>query len=213
MKLNPDTHEIKTDATSGLQNNKFSLQVAKVPVEKPSKCKVYDEWCQLRHQNVGRSQPETFMVDELGKAFNSIKPCMAAGYDNILLEFLKHLGLKAAQWLTNFYIWIINEKTLPWTWPQVKIIVILKPGKDPYKVSSYCLVVRVFQSVWAFDPPVNCSRFRWCLAGWADRVQERTQHLWWSPGLYHHYQKWFPTKSKNENHLLGFDHHLWHSLA
>jgi hypothetical protein len=68
---------------------------------------------------------------------DSIRAGSAAGYDNTLPEFLKHLGPKALSWLTTFYTRVIQEKTMPRAWRQAKIIAIPKPGKDLTKAASY----------------------------------------------------------------------------
>jgi hypothetical protein len=66
-----------------------------------------------------------------------MKSGTAAGYDNILPEFLMHLGPKAKTWLVTFYTRIIQEKRMPSAWRQAKVIAIPKPGKDPNNAASY----------------------------------------------------------------------------
>ena len=66
-----------------------------------------------------------------------MKSGTAAGYDNILPEFLMHMGPKAKTWLATFYTQTIHEKRMPRAWRHAKIIAIPKPGKDPNIAASY----------------------------------------------------------------------------
>ena len=68
---------------------------------------------------------------------HNMKEGSAAGYDNILPEFLKHLGPKAKSWLASFCTRVIREKRMPRIWRQAKVIAIPKPGKDPNLAASY----------------------------------------------------------------------------
>jgi len=68
---------------------------------------------------------------------NSVKSDMVAGYDNILPEFLKHLGPKAKSWLVTFSTRTVQEKKMSRAWRQAKVIAIPKPNKDQNVVASY----------------------------------------------------------------------------
>ncbi len=81
--------------------------------------------------------PKEFTELELDAVFRSVKDGSAAVYENILPEFLKHLGPKAKSWLVLFYAWVTREKKMPRARRQAKVIAILKPGKDPNLVASY----------------------------------------------------------------------------
>ncbi len=109
------------------------LQVAKAPLSKPHRQTVRNEWrqyCRLKTVGLEGDFPEEFTELELDAAIRTVKDGSAAGYDNILPEFLKHLGPKAKAWLASFYTRITREKKMPRAWRQAKVIAILKPGKD-----------------------------------------------------------------------------------
>ena len=66
----------------------------------------------------------------------NMKSGTAASYDNILLEFLKHSGPRAKNWLTSLFNRIVQEK-IPRAWHQAQIIAVPKPGKDHSIVANY----------------------------------------------------------------------------
>jgi len=115
------------------------LKVARAPLEKEHRHQVRDEWRQYCHQKtVGQvATVEAFTESELETVLNSVKSGTAAGYDNILPEFLKHLGPKAKTWLMTFFTRTVQEKRMPRAWRQAKVIAIPKPGKDPNIAASY----------------------------------------------------------------------------
>lgn len=81
--------------------------------------------------------PEEFTKLKLEVVLHTVKDSSVAGYDNILSEFLKHLGPKVKSWLASFYTRTIREKKMPQAWHQAKVIAIPKPGKDPNLLASY----------------------------------------------------------------------------
>ena len=116
------------------------LQVAKAPLMKEHRRQVRDEWrqyCRQKAVGVDGDSTEEFTESELEAVLRTVKSGTAAGYDNILPEFLKHLGPKAKTWLAAFYTRIIQEKRIPRAWRQAKVIAIPKPGKDPNSAASY----------------------------------------------------------------------------
>ncbi len=119
------------------------LQVAKAPLSKPHRQSVCNEWrqyCHLKTVGLESDCPEEFTELELDAVLRTVKIGSAAGYDNILPEFLKHLGPKAKSWLDSFYMQLIREKKIPRACLQTKVIAILKPGKDLNLAASYRLI-------------------------------------------------------------------------
>ncbi len=88
------------------------LQVTKAPLSKSHRQSVRNEWrqyCRLKTVRLEGDCPEEFTELELDVAIRTVKDGSAAGYENILPEFLKHLGPKAKAWLASFYTRIIRE--------------------------------------------------------------------------------------------------------
>jgi len=81
-------------------------------------------------QRIARDDFESFSISELQMVLQTIKSGTAAGYDNSLPRFLKHLGPMEIMWLTAFFTRVVLEKKVPRTWRQAKVIAIPKPGKD-----------------------------------------------------------------------------------
>ena len=94
-------------------------------------------YCHQKTVGLSTNSPEAFKETELESVLRKIKSGTAAGYDNILPEFLMHLGPKAKTWLVTFYTRIIQGKRIPRAWRQAKVIAIPKPGKDPNNAASY----------------------------------------------------------------------------
>jgi len=56
---------------------------------------------------------DPFQVAELHVVLKKMKSGTAAGYDNILPQFLKHMGPRAKNWLTSLFNRIVQEKKIP----------------------------------------------------------------------------------------------------
>ena len=69
------------------------------------------------------------MIEEITAAFQKIKPATAAGYDNIYIEFLKHLVHRALSWMSMFFCRIMSQHSIPKIWRKAKVIAVEKPGK------------------------------------------------------------------------------------
>ena len=54
----------------------------------------------------------------------------AAGLDDILCEQINHLGPVALQWLLDM-LNCMSTNTFPKLWRKSRVVVLLKPGKDP----------------------------------------------------------------------------------
>ena len=65
------------------------------------------------------------------------KPATAPGYDNIHVEFLKHLGPKVRTWLSKFFSRIMTTHSTPKIWRKAKVTAVEKPGKDPSFTANY----------------------------------------------------------------------------
>jgi len=116
------------------------VHVAKSPLVKGHERQVRNEWrqyCKLKISGETKDIPEPFQLSELESELKNVKSGTAADYDNILPEFLKHMGPKAKLWLTSFFICALQEKTTPQAWRQAKIIAIPKPGKDHSMAANY----------------------------------------------------------------------------
>jgi len=85
----------------------------------------------LREQMSDKSLPHPFTEEEISTALQKTKPATAPGYDNIHVEFLKNIGLKARTWLSKFFSSIMATHSIPKIWRKAKVIAVEKPGKDP----------------------------------------------------------------------------------
>ena len=109
-------------------------------MDKAHQRNVRDEWRQFCRQKLTGQKSETpdpFQSEDLAAILSKLKTGTAAGYDNILPEFLKHMGPRATEWLTSFFTRIVHEKRTPKVWRQAKIIAIPKPGKDHSIAANY----------------------------------------------------------------------------
>ena len=109
-------------------------------VDKVHQRNVRDEWWQFCRQKLTGQQsetPDSFQSEDLAALLSKLKTGTAAGYDNILPEFLKHMGQRAREWLTSFFTRIVHEKRTPRVWRQAKIIAMPKPGKDHSIAGNY----------------------------------------------------------------------------
>lgn len=68
---------------------------------------------------------------------HGLKPNKSPGFDLITTEVLRRLPLKAVIKLTDIMNACIVLKHVPTIWKTSEVIMIPKPGKDPYNVSSY----------------------------------------------------------------------------
>lgn len=75
--------------------------------------------------------------DVLYEIENSIKPKKCPGFDRITVEILKNLPHIVIAKITDIINACIRLKYVPTFWKMSEIIMIPKPGKDPYEVSSY----------------------------------------------------------------------------
>jgi hypothetical protein len=82
----------------------------------------------INHESV---MPEPFCMDELKTALSQLKNSKAAGLDDILAEFLKHLGPIATKWLLELFDQCRVTQMIPKMWRKARIIAIPKPDKDP----------------------------------------------------------------------------------
>jgi len=123
------------------------VKVAKFPGDREHERQVRNEWRQFCSRKLSGQlpvPPDPLQVAELDLVLKNIKSGTAAGYDNILHEFLKHMGPRGNNWLTSFFNRIVQEKKIPHAWLKAQIIAVPKPGKTipllPTIVQShYCL--------------------------------------------------------------------------
>ena len=91
----------------------------------------------LLQQMSDKSLPHPFTEEEISTGLQRTKPATAPGYDNIHVEILKNLGLKARVWLSKFFSRIIATHTIPKIWRKAKVIAVEKPDKDPSLAANY----------------------------------------------------------------------------
>lgn len=89
-------------------------------------------WCQ---SSLHLSAPYT--VDEVDKGVSNTKYRKVAEMNRICSDFLKNLGPKARRWLAHLFSYIHSSGIIPKEWKVVKIIAILKPGKETTDPKSY----------------------------------------------------------------------------
>lgn len=70
---------------------------------------------------------------------NALVSCnnSSPGMDGIKFSLLKNLPTSAKQLLLRSYNWIFQNKSIPATWQDVKVVAILKPGKESGISQSY----------------------------------------------------------------------------
>ena len=69
-----------------------------------------------------------------------ISPGKAAGIDDILPEFILHLGPAALEWVLSLLNNCMKNNTIPKMWRKAKIVATLKPAKDPSSPKSFCQI-------------------------------------------------------------------------
>jgi len=98
---------------------------------------VRDGWRQFLRNQSGNATPPVFTAEDVANALKTVKPGTAPGYDNMHLEFLKHLGPKGLTWMAKFFTRIARERKMPKVWRRANVKALPKPGKDPQISSSY----------------------------------------------------------------------------
>uniref|UniRef100_A0A6M2DRL9 Putative rna-directed dna polymerase from mobile element jockey n=1 Tax=Xenopsylla cheopis TaxID=163159 RepID=A0A6M2DRL9_XENCH len=78
-----------------------------------------------------------FSLKEVTRQIKFLKSGKSPGPDQINSTMIKNLPEKAVRYITILFNSIIRLETYPQKWKLAKIILIPKPGKDPYELSSY----------------------------------------------------------------------------
>ena len=78
-----------------------------------------------------------FTEEEYRKGIATLKNNKAACIDDVLVEQLKHRGLRAHKWLHSMLNRCFPENKISKVWRQSRIIAILKPGNDALNLESY----------------------------------------------------------------------------
>ena len=81
---------------------------------------------------------DPFTLSELNNALKTLKSGKAPGPGGIHNEFLAHPGNKLKNWLLQFLNLSFSTHSIPKIWRRAKVVAILKPGKDPNLLQSYC---------------------------------------------------------------------------
>src|SRR5690349_19666267 len=93
----------------------------------------------MNRRNISHHQPsnEPFTNTETLVVLHKIKVGMAPCYNNVLPDFLLHLGSGALEWVTSLFIRIIEEGRLQKEFEISKIVAVCKPGKDHNVAANY----------------------------------------------------------------------------
>lgn len=70
-----------------------------------------------------------FMMEELTKAIDDLKPNKAAGLDDLRAEQIKQFGPATLQWLLSLMNNCTSRLKIPKIWRKARVVAILKPGK------------------------------------------------------------------------------------
>ena len=84
-----------------------------------------------------KSLVSVFNEEEYRKGIAVLTYNKAAARDDVLVEQLKNLGPRAHKWLLTMFIKFLTGNNIPKLWRQLKILGILKPGKDSAIPKSY----------------------------------------------------------------------------
>jgi len=93
-----------------------------------------------------------FGMEEVEAALRLLKNDKAAGVDDILPEFFKHMSIKEKFWLTRLFLSVKNNNTFPKKWQKAKVVDILKPEPDDdpksYRpISLLSIVYKLFERI------------------------------------------------------------------
>jgi Reverse transcriptase (RNA-dependent DNA polymerase)/Endonuclease-reverse transcriptase len=107
------------------------LKVSKVPMDRDFVRSTKRDLRQMRRGlPVDPSLSADFTEDELTLALQNVKSGKAAGFDGVYPEFIKNSGPRTKQWLVALFNNILSTGKIPKLFKQVKVIALLKPGKD-----------------------------------------------------------------------------------
>lgn len=87
--------------------------------------------------------PLTITPNELINTIRSKKDSSAPGHDNISYYILKHVDVELIKVITTMCNKVLNSLKIPESWLIIKVIPILKPGKNEHSPNSYrpiCLI-------------------------------------------------------------------------
>jgi hypothetical protein len=96
---------------------------------------------------------------EVQEVINSQNPKKSSGYDTITGKILKELPIIGIKYITQLFNAVLLKVYFPAQWKVTQIIIILKPGKPPNKLTYYqqisllSNVSKVFKSSLKKDPP------------------------------------------------------------
>ena len=98
-----------------------------------------------KHQNAQSANDEICAPLQMGELLSAIKKIKckgAAGLDNILPSFLKSLGPLAFQDLLSIFNSFFSLAHCPHIWRIATVVPLLKAGKSPSEVASFCSISR-----------------------------------------------------------------------
>jgi hypothetical protein len=65
------------------------------------------------------------------------KPGKTAGFDEVYSRFIKNSETRTKEWILSFFNDILKTDRIPKLFKQVKVITILKPGKEGTDASHF----------------------------------------------------------------------------
>uniref|UniRef100_A0A1B0EZT7 Uncharacterized protein n=1 Tax=Phlebotomus papatasi TaxID=29031 RepID=A0A1B0EZT7_PHLPP len=115
---------------------------------------------------------EGFSVQEVAQAIKELKP-KAAGLDKIRASMLKELPPQVIIFLQSIFVELVRLSRVPQSWCSIKLIAILKPGKDGSQVSHFRPIAILSTIRKVFERLVLVR-----LESWTTRVTFDTKCLW-----------------------------------
>jgi hypothetical protein len=88
---------------------------------------------------------------EVLQVIRGLKVGKAPGPNVVPSRVLRHLPLRAINFLTNVFNAVLRRQYFPSAWKHARVVSILTPGKDPMLPSSYrptSLLWRCWQALW-----------------------------------------------------------------
>jgi hypothetical protein len=74
---------------------------------------------------------------EVQEVINSLNSKQSSGYDLFTGKILRELPTIGIKYLTQLFNAVLLQRYFPTQWKVAQIILVLKPGKPPYELTSY----------------------------------------------------------------------------
>lgn len=105
---------------------------------------------EIKYQVSNNPNLSKLTIDEVLMTLKSKKDSSAPGPDNISYYILKNLNIDLIKSITDMCNTVLNNKNIPQSWLTIKVIAILKPGKDEINPNSYrpiCLIPTFLKTI------------------------------------------------------------------